>query len=177
MLGMALAVQAQTNTMPSFTAAIDLLGKTIENSTNYAVVFGYGHSITGTGKNLGFGEVAYNFNPYVGLALGYDALWGNKQHQFNSLSGGVTLQMKVHPFAFIGSTFLTNVVCTPIAFDQVATSKASTVANIIGAGVDFDAFNFSNWGLHLGIDYEKRTGDPVWDAEYVLGHIALSRNF
>ena len=161
----------------SFTAGLEQIGDAIASATNWAVVGGYGHSVTGVGRSVLFTEAAVNFNPYIGAVLGYDYLLGNGGHEFNSIRGGITLQAPLHPFAFIGSTFLTNVVCTPLVFDQVATSSTGTAANIVGGGVDFSVYSFWNLELHVGADYESRSGDAQWDGEYGLVHAALSRNF
>lgn len=178
---LALAANAQTtnqvtNYMPPLNW-VQLAGQEIATSTNWVVVGGYGHTVKGTGKNLIFGEVGYNFNNYAGLIGGYDYLWGSNKHQFNSVYGGLTLQLPMHPFTALGSTFLTNVVATPFVFDQVATSSSSTVANITGVGIDFSVTSFANLELHAGVSYEKRVGDKVWDGEYGLIHLAVTRNF
>lgn len=183
-LGLCFSAKAQTtnqitNLLPNtgWGNAIQIIGNTIETSTNWAVIGGYGHSATGIGRNIAFAEIGYNFNDYVGLAIGNDYLWGNGQQQYNSLKGGITLQIPMHPFGFLGSTSLTNIVCTPLVFDQIATSKSSTVANLLGGGVDFKLYAFANFWLHGGVLYENRTGDSVWGGNYYLGYFAVSRNF
>jgi hypothetical protein len=158
-------------------AALKLIGQTLSESTNWAAAAGYGRDVSGGDRNVAFAQLAYNFNDYVGLVLGYDYMFGAPGHQFNSVKGGMTLQLPMHPFAFIGSTFLTNLVCTPLVFDEIATSSSSSVANIVGAGVDFDLYNFGNLAIHAGVDYENRTGDAVWSGDYALFHFALTRNF
>lgn len=176
-------VTTTTNTATppaTFTIAGGLqeLGQAIETSTNWAVFTGYGHSINGIGRNLAFLDVGYDFNDYVGAVVGYDYLWGNGGHELNGVKGGLTLQLPMHPFAFLGTSFLTNLVARPLVFDYVATPQGgSTVANIAGAGVDFNVYSWGNLEIHAGVDYETRTGDGAWDGNYVAGHLAISRNF
>lgn len=177
--------QAQTNLTqvpnllptPTFSDALILLGEDAAQSTNWVAVGGYGHSVSGTGRNLAFGEIGMNFNDYAGVIFGYDYLWGNKQHQFNSVKGGLTLQLPMHVFAFTGIPALTNIVASPVAFDQVATSSSSSVANILGGGLDVHIVPFWNLQLHGGADYENRSGDSVWGGNYWFFHLAITRNF
>ena len=150
----------------------------LETSTNWAVWAGYGHSVQGVGRSVVFGDIGYNFNDYVGIVVGYDYLWGNGGHELNSVKGGMTLQLPMRPFAFIGSTVLTNLTCTPVVFDLVATADGGNdVGNIVGGGVDFDVYAFGNLQIHAGIDYENRSGEGIWNGDYVNFHAALSRNF
>jgi hypothetical protein len=171
------AAVAKAEPPSQFYAGWLLMAQAMAVSTNWALVGGYGHSFSGIGRNIAFGEVGINFNDYVGAVLGNDYLFGAGNHQFNSLSGGMTITLPLHPFAFLGSTILTNILVKPVAFDQVATSSSSTVANLMGIGMDFDVYLISNFSVHAGIDYEKRTGDSRWDGDYGLVHIALSRYF
>jgi hypothetical protein len=162
----------------SFTAGVREIGQAISTSTNWVVFAGYGHTINGVGRNVAFADVGYNFNDYVGMVLGYDYLWGNGGKQFNSVRGGMTLQLPMHPFAFIGTSSLTNLVVTPLVFEFVATAQGSSaVANVAGGGIDFNLYAFGKLEIHAGVDYETRTGSGSFDGNYALGHIALSRNF
>ena len=163
-----------TNQVPNYIPPADwyqMALTQLSTSTNFAVIGGYGHTIKGTGKNLVFGEVGYNFNNYVGVVGGYDYLWGAGKHQFNSLQGGLSLQAPFHPFG------LTSLVVAPTVFDQIATSSSSSVANVMGAGLDTKWLIGPQLYFHAGIDYEKRTSDSVWAGEYGLVHLALSGNF
>ena len=156
-----------------------VLGQAIENSTNWNALTGYGHSISGTGKNLTFVDVAYNISDNVGFVVGYDYLWANHQvGSFNAVKGGVNLQTTIHPFAFLGSTALTNILVQPFVADLLATPQGSgNIGNIVTTGVNWDFFSFKNFALGAGIQYENRTGQGNWDGNYILGHIAISRKF
>lgn len=162
----------------SFGAGVSEIGKAITSSTNWAILGGYGHSVDSGDKNIVFADLAYNFNDYVGVVIGYDYLWDGQGHELNSLKGGATLQVPLHPFTFIGSTFLTNIVCTTFVGDLIAQPQnGSTVANIVTTGVNFNLYAIKNLELCAGVQYEKRTGDGRFDGNYALLHIALTRNF
>jgi hypothetical protein len=193
-LGFTLALQAQvvndntngvpgaavTSTSPptSWTDIFANAGKLISGSTNWVVDTGLGHSVQGTGRSLVWGQVGYNFNQNVGLALGYDYLWGSGHTSFNQVSGGITLQMPIHPFAFIGSTFLTNVLVTPWAGQFMATaSKGNVVSSITTAGINYDIVKIKNLTLSALAGYEKRAGSGYFDGGYGLVGVALRRNF
>ena len=171
----AYSAKAQTtNQVPNYIPPsnwYEMLLNDAATSTNFVVLGGYGHSTTGSSRNLVFGEIGYNFNNYAGVVGGYDYLWGGGRHQFNSVKGGLALQAPFHPFG------IQSVVLAPTVFDQVATSSSSTVANIVGAGLDAKLNLTPTLYLHVGPDFEKRTGDSNWDGQYALFHIAFSGNF
>lgn len=169
----AVSVQAQ-NISQDFSN----LAKDIGSATNWTAIAGYGHSTAGN-KNVVFADVAYNFNANVGVIVGYDYLFGNGNSQANIIKGGVSLSATIHPFAFIGSTSLTNIVAQPFVADLLATPKNSSVGigNIVTTGINFDIYKFKNFELDAGIQYENRTGQGFWNGSYILGHIGISRKF
>ena len=171
--------QAQTNP-PSISGGIQEIGQAIASSTNWTGVAGYGRSTKGN-RNLAFFDAAYNFNQNVGIVAGYDYLWSKGQvSQANVVKGGVTLSATIHPFAFVGSTFLTNVLATPFASDLLATPSGnnnSGIGNIVTAGVNFDLYSFKNFELVSGLQYENRMGQGYWDGHYGMVHLGISRRF
>jgi len=172
----ALAVQAQSS--GSFSGGLQQIGDAVSSSTNWTAIAGYGHSTSGN-KSLLFADIAYNFNQNVGIVGGYDYLFGNGNSQANIVKGGVTLSLPMHPFAFLGSTFATNITCTPFVADLLATPKNSGagIGNIMTTGVNFDVYSFKNFELGAGVQIEKRTGQGDWDGSYYLVHLAISRKF
>jgi hypothetical protein len=174
-----ITTQAQTNA-PSISGGIQEIGQAIAASTNWTVVSGYGRSTSGN-RNLAFFDVAYNFNENVGIVAGYDYLWSKgQQSQANIVKGGITLSATIHPFAFVGSTFLTNVVATPFAADLLATPSGnnnSGIGNIVTAGVNFDVLSFKNFELVSGLQYENRMGQGYWSGNYLMEHLGISRRF
>lgn len=189
--GLCLAGYSQTTSSspivsPSFSQGAQIMLDSVLHATNWTVVGGYGRSLESStklgNKNVAFAAVAYNFTENVGLIAGYDTLWSGsgatKSSTFNSLKGGLTLQLPTHPFAFIGSTFLTNVVATPFAGDVLATPKnGDAIGNIVTTGINFDLFAIKNFEVVSGFQYEKRTGQGDWDGNYILFHAGLSRRF
>lgn len=182
------ALHAQTNLtqvpnllppLPSVAAGIEEIGAAVASSTNWAIVGGYGHSIGGSEKaNLVFADVAYNFNDFAGLVLGYDYLWDGQGHELNAVKGGATLKLPMHPLVFLGFDSLTNFVMTPFASDLIATPQGgSSVGNIITSGFDFDLFAWNKLEIHAGVQWEQRTGDGRFDGNYGLVHAGISRNF
>lgn len=177
-LSLALSTHAQTNSpVPSFSVGLREMADAVSSSTNWTVVAGAGRSTTGS-KNLAFGDVCYAFNDNVGAVIGYDYLWGHGASEFNSVKGGLTLQATIHPLAFIGSTFATNIVGTPFVGALVATPKTGdNIGLITTAGINFDVFRFKNFSLDAGAQYENRTGQGGWNGNYILLHVGLSRKF
>ena len=170
-----------TNT-GSFSDGFKIMAQAITSGTNWTVLGGYGRStksmLTSRGNNIAFMDVAYQFDGPVGLVAGYDYLWAKGQSQANAVKGGVTLSATIHPLAFVGSTFLTNVVGTPFVGDLLATPKnGNAIGNIVTTGINFDLVAIKNFELSLGAQYENRAGQGVWDGNYVLGHAALTRKF
>lgn len=179
---------AQTNQItnllpsPSFSAGLQEMAGAVSSSTNWTILGGIGRSTTGN-RDIAFGAVAYNFNENVGILAGMDTLWAPHQsqvQQVNVLKGGITLSAPIHPFAFIGSTFLTNIVGTPFGMALVASpsgGSSDSIATIAGGGVNFDIVGFKNFELVAGIDYENRTGSGYWDGAYAMFHFGVSRRF
>ena len=168
---------AASPTSASFGDGLKIIGDAVSSSTNWTAITGYGHSTKGQ-NNVAFAALAYNFNANVGLVAGYDYLWSGQSHTFNSVKGGVTLQLPMHPFAFLGSTVLTNIVATPFVADMVATPQSgSTIGNLISTGINFDVYAWKNFEIVSGLQYEQRNGQGGWDGNYVLFHLGLSRRF
>ena len=174
---LATGLNAQTNTAPSFQTGIEQIASAL-GSAPWTIVGGYGRSTTGN-KNVGFSQVAYNFNQNVGLVFGYDVLWGGTMlHQTELVKGGITLSAPIHPFAFIGSTALTNVVGTPFVADLLAQPQGdANLGNLIVTGINFDLYKFKNFEIVAGAEYVNRSGQGAWDGNYICGHIGISRRF
>lgn len=147
-------------------------------STNWTVAAAGGIDTTGT-KYIVAGEFAYGFNQYVGLIAGVEDLFAKGQHsQFSAVKGGLTLSYLVHPFAFLGSTALTNIVASPFVSDQIATPKGgANLGNLLIYGLNFNVTGFSNFELVAGVDYETRMGQGYWDGNYWLMHCGITRRF
>jgi hypothetical protein len=170
-------VTVVTSAAPSaFNAALTEMGQAISSGTNWDALAGYGHSLSGSGRSLAFIAVAYNFNENVGVVAGYDYLWAKGKGQANAVKGGVTLSLPMRPLAFIGSTFLTNIIGTPFVGDLLASPKGNNaIGNIVTTGINFDVYKISNFELCVGVQYEKRIGQANWDGNYGIIHFALSR--
>jgi len=172
----ALFAKGQT-AQPTFGQGLKDMATAVTSGTNWTTLVGYGHSTSGN-NNLAFAAIGYNFTDSVGLVLGYDYLWNAQHNEFNALKGGVSLQTQIKPFAFVGSTFLTNVVCQPFVADLLATPRSgNAIGNIITTGVNFDVYQVKNFELTVGGQYEKRVGQGDFDGNYILFHVGLSRRF
>lgn len=169
---------AQTNAPSgSFLSGLETMASAVVNAKNWTVLGGYGRGLHGS-KNLAFEDVAYNFTENVGLLVGLDQLWAAGKSQNNTVRGGVTLSAKVHPFAFLGSTVLTNMVATPFVSDCVATGYGGdSVANVLATGMNFDIVKIGNFEVISGFFFEKRTGQSDWDGDYLAGFAGISRRF
>jgi len=148
------------------------------SSTNWTAAAVGGVDTTGK-KYLVAGEFAYGFNQYVGLIAGVEGLYSKgTKSQFSAVKGGLTLSYPLHPFAFLGSTPLTNIVASPFVSDQIATpSGGSNLGNLLIYGLNFNVVEFANFELIGGVDYETRTGQGYWDGDYWLIHAGISRRF
>lgn len=166
---------AQTNGL--FTG-IEQTANALVGVTNWNFATGYGRATTGN-RNLAFTDILYNISENVGFVVGGDYLWSKNNGQFNTLKGGVTLQVPVHLFAFLGSTFLTNAVATPFGSELIAQPSGNTVGvgNIVLGGMKMDLATVSNFKLSLGAFYESRVGQGKWDASYPAGFAIVSRAF
>ena len=184
----AVGARAQTNQVPnllpdpSFSAGLQEMASAVANSTNWTILGGIGRATTGN-RDIAFGAVAYNFNENVGILAGVDTLWAphqSQQQQVNVLKGGITLSAPIHIFAFVGSTFLTNVIASPFGMALVATPSGgskNSIATIAGGGFNFDLVGFKNFELVAGVDYESRTGSGFWDGTYAMAHLGIGRRF
>lgn len=189
LIGGVMSASAQTvttnqvpNLMPPsnnpVTQGFEAIGQAIVGSTNWtAAAFG-GVDTTGSKYIIG-AEVAYGFNQYVGLVAGVEDLFAKgHQSQFSAVKGGITLSYPLHPFSFLGSTALTNIVADPFISDQIATpSGNANLGNLLVYGINFNITSFSNFELVGGVDYETRTGQGYWDGDYWLIHVGISRRF
>lgn len=170
------SLRAQT-TPPTFGQGLKDMATAATSVTNWTLLTGYGHSTAGN-NNLAFAAMGYNFTDSVGIVLGYDYLWNATHGEFNALKGGVSLQTQIKPFAFLGSTFLTNIVCQPFVADLLATPRSgNAIGNIITTGVNFDVYAVKNFELTIGGQYEKRMGQGDFDGNYILIHLGVSRRF
>ena len=169
---------AKAQTTNSFTAGLNEMANAISSTTNWTVVTGYGRATSGN-KNIAFADVAFAFNQNIGAVVGYDDLFGAGKPQLNAVKGGITLSATIHPFAFVGSTFLTNIVGTPFVADLIATphDSSSSVGNIIDTGYNFNIASVKNFEIVGGVSYEVRSGEGDWDGNYILAHIGLTRSF
>jgi hypothetical protein len=167
---------------PSFTAGLQEMADAVSSSTNWTVITGVGRATKGN-RDIAFGAIAYNFNQNVGLVAGVDTLWAPNQdieRQQNVVKGGVTLSAPIHPFAFIGSSFATNIVGTPFAAALVASpsgGSSDSIATIATVGCNFDLVSFKNFELVVGGQYETRSGSGFWNGNYIIVHLGISRRF
>jgi hypothetical protein len=183
--GLALCGRAQTNQVPNLItnatpnilATLTSLAQDVTSGTNWSIVGGGG--ISTDGKNgLAYAVVAYDFTANVGVIAGEDVLFASGQHQFNSLKGGITLKTQIAPLSWTGISWLQSVQGTPFVADLIATGNGgSSVGNIVATGMDFNVYAFSNFELSIGAEYDNRTGQGIYDGNYVSGHLAISRKF
>ena len=173
--GLFTSARAQTNA--SFTDGVKEMASAFAQSTNATAGFGYHRSLSGN-YNIASAEVAYNISGPVGLILGEDVLFGKGKPSYNALKGGVTLSATIHPFAIIGSTWLTNVVGTPFVSDLLATPRAGNdIGNIVVTGCAFDIVPLKNWEFRIAPDFEKRSGQGQWTRNYFGVQFLLSKRF
>lgn len=173
---------AETNALinPTISGGIQEIADAIGNSTNWTIVAGAGRGLQGN-KNLAFADAVYSLNDNVGLVAGADYLWAKGQDDSaNTVKGGITLKAQVHPFKFLGSTFLTNVVCQPFVVEAIATPYGNdndSVATISTVGVNFDLAKVKNFTFVAGVQYEDRTGAGKYSGQYALIHLGFGRRF
>ena len=156
--------------MPSFSSGLQQVYDSFTSSTNFAFAAGGGRSTTGN-RNLAFADLAYNFNQNVDLIIGYDYLSQPHASQVNLVKGGINLQADLKPFKSLG---FPNFTVTPFGFGLVATGDG-TVSEILGGGVKTVIYSFKGFNVNVGVLYEKRTGDGIWNGEYLGGFFALSK--
>ncbi len=170
----------------SFWNGINEISDAVANSTGWSVLGGGGHSVTGS-KSIAFAQLDYQFNGPVGLVLGYDYLWAPKwakaqdnghSTQLEAVNGGVTFSAQIHPFAFIGSTFLTNVVVSPFAAEKLATPKnGNAIGALTDAGFTYDFVQLGNFEFSGAAIYENRSGQGYWDGNFGMVSLMFTRLF
>jgi hypothetical protein len=175
LIALTFSVQAQTAT-PSFTAGLTQMEQAITSGTNWSIAGGYGHSTTGN-NSLAFGDVIYDINDSLGAVVGYDALSGSGTTLYNSIKGGMTLKTQIYPLAWTGVAALAKIPAQPFGGDLVATSKDGSVGNIVTTGINFNIYSFSRYTIGAGVQYENRTGEGVFNGNYLCFHAAFSRSF
>lgn len=167
--------QAQTNT-GSFLSGLTTMEQAVTSGTNWSIVGGYGHSLKGN-NSLEFGDVAYAFNDNLGAIVGYDALQGSGVSLYNSVKGGLTLKTQIFPLAWTGIAALEKIPGQPFVGDLIATAKDGSIGNIVTTGINFNVYSFKNFNLDLGVQYELRAGEGVFNGNYALIHAGISRRF
>ena len=111
----------------------------LTTATNYALepYLTYAPSAP-SGNQVGGGILAvYNLSTYLGTGLGVDYLG-----QFSLVSAQVQLKVPLHPFAFTGVSWATNIVVAPFALAGVGAGLSGSTGNAIavtdaGAYVEF----------------------------------------
>ena len=175
---LAVSSQAQTNA-PTIQGGLQEMAQAITSMTNWSVVGGGGRSLTGQ-KWLAFGAVAYDFNQNVGVVAGVDGLWAKGQQESDIAQGGITLKAPIHLFAFVGSTFLTNIVGSPFVSELMATPTGNThspIGEVTTGGINFNFVQFKNFDFGGGFQVENRQGQGYWNGNYGLAHLELTRLF
>ena len=133
----------------------------LTTATNYAVepYLTYAPSAP-SGNQIGGGAfICYNVSHFVGTGLGLDYLG-----QFSLVSANVQLKLPMHPFAFIGASWATNLVVAPFALAGVGTPLNGTGSGAIavtdaGTYVQFGEL----WGgkFNAGVAIGKWSGAPT----------------
>ena len=189
LLGSTCTVHAQTtNTTPiNLTTNATIQGGLQElydaalGSTNYAVAFGAGRGLTGN-KNIAFADYLYNMNANAALMIGFDYLKCNQANTpsstANIVKGGLQLNADIYPLKNYGfPTFKV----TPFAGYCVASPTAGQNNGGVGAiaftGIDMHTVIGKGWDFHYGAMYENRTGQGIFDGNYILLELAFSRNW
>ena len=148
----------------------------------WGIMAGYGHSLSGTGENVVFGLITYNFTSNTngggfnsGAIVGYDKLWGGRGSEINSFSGGWQVSYSGKPLGFIGAPFLTNMVATATAFQLIATPQGgSAVGAITGVSLSLDVYAIYNFEIQPTFIYENRNGQGAFDGNYGLAALAIT---
>lgn len=175
-----MAQTADTNAAPkSIAASLGDIAKAITSTKDWHLVGGYGHSVGGAdGTSLWFVGAAGDFNDNLGGYLGVDTLKNGTGSTFNDVKGGLTLKTTIQPFAFLGSTSLTNVTGQPYVGVMLSTAHGgNAVGEINVAGINFEVWSFKNFVLEAGAGYEQRNGQGAFDGNYALIHAGISRKF
>jgi hypothetical protein len=173
-----ITAQADTNA-PTISGGLQEMAQAISSTTNWSTVAGGGHSLKGRNW-LAFGAVAYDFNQNVGVVAGVDSLFAKGAQQSDVVQGGITLKAPIHLFAFIGSTFLTNIVGIPFASELMANPTGNTsapIGAITTGGINFNFVQLKNFEFGGGLQVENRQGQGRWNGNYGLVHLELTRLF
>lgn len=176
---------AQTNQVPNLitNASPDIIGdiksglSDITSGTNWTVAVGGGLSTDGK-NGVAYGVIAYDFSENVGVIVGEDVLFNHSGHQWNSVKGGITLKTQIYPLKWTGVSWLENIQGRPYVADLIASGHGgSSVGNIVSTGMDFQIYAFKNFAIGIGAEYDNRTGQGIYDGNYISGHADLSRTF
>lgn len=155
--------------------------KGIATSTNLAVFTFAGSSLKNHLVMVG-GGLSYNITPIVAPVLALDYRFrvrktqqnANDKDVFTCVQGGLNLELPVQPLATVG---VTNFWVTPFAGVLAANGNGgSVVGSIYLAGVNVNLVDFGVWNIYFGVEYENCQGQGAFNENYVLGHIAASRN-
>lgn len=136
-----------------------------------------GHSYTGTGKSLAGVDLAYSFATNnvgaAGLVVGYDYLWSSSQSQLNTVKGGAQLTAVIRPFAPIG--IFPNATAKLWAADLIATPNGNNnnIANIVSAGISFDAGHWKNLTFDPTIFWQNRSGQGWGSGNYICASVQV----
>lgn len=144
---------------------------------------GWGHSLSGTGENVAFGLITYNFTSNTngggfnsGAIAGYDKLWGGHQHveEINSFSGGWQLSYSGN----LSAISLTNVTWSVTGFQLIATPQnGDAVGAITGVALSVDVYSIDNFDLQPSFIYESRNGQGQFDGNYGLVALAITHGW
>ena len=160
--------------------AFQELATAVSTATNWTFVAGGGRSTTGQ-NNVAFADVAYNITQNVGLIIGGDFLWSKNASSWNTVKGGIALQATMRPFAFLGGTnWLTNIRATPFVANCIAEpfgGGSASIGNIVTGGLQFDVATWKQFKFSFGGQYENRSGQGIWNGNYLLGQLGFSRTF
>ena len=169
-------VSAQAQTNASFLSSLTSMEQAATSGTNWSAVVGYGHSTKGN-NSLEFGDVAYAFNDNLGAVVGLDSLQGSGVSLYNSVKGGLTLKTQIYPLAWTGIASLEKIPGQPFVGDLIATAKDGSIGNIVTTGINFNVYQIRNYNIDVGAQYELRAGEGVFNGNYILFHVGISRSF
>jgi hypothetical protein len=182
LVSMSARAQTSTNSTSPLQDIINLAAD-IGNGP-WGVYSGYGHSISGPGASLVFAGVTYDLVTNAsdagfgsGAIVGYDDTFSQHAHQINSVNGGWQVSWTGKPLEFIGSTILTNITATVMAYQVIATpEKGNAVGAITGTSVSFDIGEWSGFHLKALGMYESRNG-TAFDGNWLCGGLAIAHKF
>ena len=173
-LGSLAAARAQTVTNTTTTDVANLLGDIglSSNPTNWAAAPFVGFKSGQTAIGIVAIENVYKG---VGVIGGVDTLFGGgKVGSANIVSGGVTLQVPLHPLQFLGLTgWPSNLVATPYGIAMVGTPIRGTggadggLASITRAGAEVDLFTWKQFKFGPAVDYGRRSGSGNYNGNWV----------